>query len=469
MFNKKILAAVVAASLSQAAFADVDVDAGTGSVKVATDSIAYEAAVVANANADNSVDLTTNGSVDNVDVQVGFSIASGANRFVRLDFTNATFDVAAADADLTIAAAAAGGAAASIAISTGGTVGSSFVVYEITDDNDIVQTDTFTFDVPNLRVNGTTATVQYRLYETGVAAVAGNSEVLADKTANVVEFGTANTGEFVTVETATATVTSSFTQFDPVAASATAFADADQARLGTVTPANLLGTNFIDLDGTAMTLAKLLDADQTLQFEGQFNFGADGWYLSANNDCSAATTAIVINADQDTGTIANYNVTTAGVQYLCVDVDGTETIVDQASNIEVTLTDDGVSDEAGQTDYDTTNIIVPLLTTFSGYNQRIFITNNGTTDANYTTTFTTEDGTTAVDGSAATGTVPAGEMIVIRATDLVTLTGTTRVNATIQIEAEESLVEAVTQTVNLGDSTTDTVVLVVDGPDADEI
>lgn len=474
MFNKKILAAAVAATISQAAFANINLNTGAGSVVVANDSIAYLAAVQANSNGNNTVDFTSGGanSIGAAVVDLGFSVATGANRFVRFDLVNATFDVAAAVGDLTVEGHLNGGVEGkSITVSTGGQIGDSFVVYEISDtDSDLASTVDVAFTLPNLRLNGSTATIQYRLYETGVDAVAGNASVLANSGAiPAISFSAAKTGEFASVETATATVVSSFTAFDAVAASATAFADADTARLGTITPANLLASGRIDLDGTNMTLAKAYDADQTLSLSGTFNFGS--WYLAPNDDCTGGPTALTNNLAEDTLTLANYNVTLGAVSYLCVNVDGTETITDQTANISVTLVDDAVTDSAGQTNYDTTSIKIPVLTTFSDYNQRIFITNNSNTPASYRTVFVTESGVTAVAGSAATGSVPANSMVVLRASDMVTITGATRVNATIQIEAEESQIEAVTQTVRIGQGfgQTDTVVLVVDGPDADEI
>ncbi len=102
---------------------------------------------------------------------------------------------------------------------------------------------------------------------------------------------------------------------------------------------------------------------------------------------------------------------------------------------------------------------IAILTTFSEYNQRLIITNRSTIAASYTMTFLTEAGVTAVAGAASTGTIAAGEVLALRAVDLVTLTGGTRCSATLTIEANKAFLDATTQTVNLSDSGTDTVFL----------
>ena len=113
----------------------------------------------------------------------------------------------------------------------------------------------------------------------------------------------------------------------------------------------------------------------------------------------------------------------------------------------------------GSVIYDTTSVEVPYVTTYEGYNQRIFIDNRGATDAYYSTTYTTENGVTAADGASATGTLAAGEMHTIKATDLVTFTGGTRGTATIEIEAQTGSLKVVTQIVDLGTGMTDTILL----------
>jgi hypothetical protein len=152
----------------------------------------------------------------------------------------------------------------------------------------------------------------------------------------------------------------------------------------------------------------------------------------------------------------------AGVS-LCVTVDGVAVIARDAVGYTITTDEnDDLAFTVGSVVYDTSNITIPYITTFSDYNQRVYILNNGTADAKYSTTFQTETGTTATAGTMATGTVPGNTLMVLKATDIVTFTGTTRGAAVIEIEAGKSSIEATTQTVNSSDGSTDTLVLLVD-------
>ena len=112
--------------------------------------------------------------------------------------------------------------------------------------------------------------------------------------------------------------------------------------------------------------------------------------------------------------------------------------------------------------YDTTSITLPYISTFADYNQRIYINNKGATAAYYSTTFDTESGTTAAAGASGTGTIAAGEIAMIKVSDLVTLTGGTRAAAVIEIEAAAADIEATTQIINLSDGGTDTLTLTVE-------
>ena len=99
---------------------------------------------------------------------------------------------------------------------------------------------------------------------------------------------------------------------------------------------------------------------------------------------------------------------------------------------------------------------LPMVTTFEGYNNRIFIVNRSKRDASYSMEFTTEDGVTATAGSAATGTVEAGTTAVIRAMDAVSLEGGMRTAATLFVVGAPGNTDVVTQIVNKSDGSTDT-------------
>ena len=101
---------------------------------------------------------------------------------------------------------------------------------------------------------------------------------------------------------------------------------------------------------------------------------------------------------------------------------------------------------------------INYLTTFSSYNQRVYITNRALVDATYAFTFQTEDGVTATAGTAATGTSKAGTVLALKASDIVTLTGKTRTAATLSIVGAAAVFDISTQQVNLSNGATDTIV-----------
>ena len=141
--------------------------------------------------------------------------------------------------------------------------------------------------------------------------------------------------------------------------------------------------------------------------------------------------------------------------YFCVTLAADDVIAKGAYSAAMSVNTD-ITGAIGSIKYDTTTIEVPYITTYDGYNQRIFIDNRGSTAAYYSTTFTTESGVTAAAGASGTGTLPANTMSVVKVADLVTLTGGTRGSATMEIEAQSSSIFVTSQIVDLGTGVTDT-------------
>jgi hypothetical protein len=432
MLNKKLLAAAIAASLSTSAFAAVDLDADTGAEKIATDSIAWNAAVAANA-ANSAVPISF-AFTDNVVVNAGIGIPDGTY-FARFDLTNATLGATLVGGALT------GTGVASQSLSSGGTDGDDFLIIEFAATSIGATTD-LTLALTDLDVDGSTVSISYELYDDLLDAINQNDgRQFATESGTIATFADSITGEFVTPANAVATATTNFVAFDD---SATNVDSATTAHLGTLTFADLLGTGFVDLDGTALSRADITETDNKVLVEGNLGFGSpdadgipQGWSLNDAADCSGTDIPLVVADDLMSAETAVTDFSAAAAHYLCVAVDGEETIADQASNLSVTLTENAITDTAGQTNYDTASIVVPYVTTFDSYNQRIYITNNSSRDAAYTTSFIKEASVEMEPGTAATGTVAANSVTVIRATDLVTITsGPTRVSATIQIEAD---------------------------------
>ncbi|MFC4700060.1 hypothetical protein ACFO4O_07835 [Glaciecola siphonariae] len=440
MLNKKILATAVALACSTSAFAAVDLDdnANDQTVTIATES--FTATDISMG----MVEVTNAGAL-NIEVETGFTTGAGTSNFVRFDLVNGSFT---SDAPTLTNAGLVGGAGI---ISQGGGDGDSFVIFEITADTaDVARDATLVLaaDTYNVTASGA-STVGYGFFDIAADAI-NQRDALASASSQFTNTVSAVTGDYTDAGVGVATVASGFTAFAP----ATSDESATVANLGMIVPAQVVTAGSIKLDGTDFTVADVVPAgNQDITFAGDFSFGT---FTLHAGDCTAAPNALTVNTDEDEAVI-NADPATAASWSFCVTVDGTETI--SKGSYTVTLDTPEVTNTIGQITFDTTTVEVPYLTTFSNYNQRLYIINRGSRDAIYTISFTSEDGVTATAGAGASGTVPANEVVALRATDIVTLTGRTRTAATVEIEAAGPDISVATQQVNLSDGTTDTVVL----------
>jgi hypothetical protein len=472
MLNKKIVAAAVAAAFTQSAVAVVDIDETTipQQVTFASELVTPVAGIVAVDNTAGALNIT---------VESGFSITSGTSKYMRFDFTGATFDDPLNTATFL---AVVGGGTVTTDLSVGGLAGDDFAVYEVETVGGVIASDAaVTFDAPSYFISSTgTAQVCYSLYETALQAV-NNDPTQALKTAcqSFAALGSAYSGVFAKGSVETATTATDFKLFkdkgisaapdDTVVFGSVGVIDATGGP-ATVTAASILVPNVVDADGNAINSEDLIDATlpdpavaaQVIRVDGDFSFGT--WSIDTAATCdSTGTGTVAIAAD----TTKAFGVTAAvdtsdlvsAPWYVCVTVDGTTETINK-SDYSVTLVDSALSNPLGSIIYDTTSIEVPYLTTFDEYKQRIYLINKGTSDAAYKMEFTTEVGITATDGPKATGVVPAGKMLMINAAEAVTLTGgKTRTAATIDVEGVDAKIQAAVQSVNLETGDTDTVVL----------
>jgi hypothetical protein len=194
------------------------------------------------------------------------------------------------------------------------------------------------------------------------------------------------------------------------------------------------------------------------------------WWVSGTAACADVTVPtadkLTLNAAKTSGTVTLARLTPAA-SILCNRTDGVAVIPKSSYTIGIDFAP-GNTLSAGAADY--TGVLVGTvgrngttqeinyLTTFASYNQRVYITNRGTTDATYAFTFQSEAGVTATAGTAATGTSKAGSVLALKAADIVTLTGKTRTGATLTIVGTPALFSVSTQQVNLSNGATDTVV-----------
>jgi uncharacterized membrane protein len=465
MLNKKIVAAAVAAAFTQSAVAAVNIDETT-----LPQQVTFASELVTSVAGFATVQSGLLGPLE-IEVAAGFSITSGASKYMRFDFTGAKFVTGLTATTLVTPNGVAD-------LSQNGATGDSTVIFEVAAPaTDVAPGDIVTLSADDYAISDSgTAEVCYALYETAGQAVS-QEQPLKSACQSFATVSSAYSGTFASGEDQFASVDSNFTKFTdgatpPVEAEFAVIGIVDATGAAPVTPAtstSILVPNTFDAAGAPVTAEVLINATipttavtQVIRVTGDFTFGT--WTLESSALCDGSGTlpAQAITPDVsktfgETPTVSTADLTSQP-WYVCVNVTGSETI--QKDDYSVTLVDSVLTNPIGTIKYDTTSIEVPYLTTFSEYKQRIYLINKGTQPAEYSMKFHTEVGTEAVDGSKATGVVPAGKMLMINAADAVTLTGlTTRTAATIEVEGVDAKIQAAIQSVNLETKDTDTVVL----------
>ena len=387
-----------------------------------------------------------------------------ADYYVRVDLTNAAYSVGAG----TMTIRNRGntpfneGIDATSILFSGGLVGSSSAIYKMDISNPMTVTATIVNKFTQIGTNGN-PTVKMSIFETLTEANKGdtgaNISTSSKETIKVQAGGKATT--VAAVETAA--VSTGFLKYVKVAATGTTNL---LAELGATTFSTT--TNTLDaLDGSAIAAADLYTASTSaVTVTGDLSLGT--WYFDAAGCAGAAapptTKKLKLNAAKTSGTSTVTILTSNST--LCNVVDGKTAIPVSSYALGINYTP--FTGTAGATDFtgvslgsvarNGTSDNINYLTTFSSYNQRVYITNRALVDSTYAFTFQTEDGVTATAGTAATGTSKAGTVLALKAADIVTLTGKTRTAATLAIVGTPSLFSVSTQQVNLANGATDTIV-----------
>lgn len=453
MLNKKILAAAIAATFTHSAFAVVDLDAAPAPAVFASETVAASTTTTGGA-----FEINGAGNVLDVDAAVGFGFTQNTSFFVRYDFTGAVVETALAAGDLALG----GTATEVVTLAQGGAEDATSVIFEVVDTGAAVSTaQVLTLTNDDLALTGTgNATIQMRVFASAPDAV--NEEgVLVDKTGTLVSQVSAITTEF-SATNATTDVARGFVDF---------LGTTSEAALGSV-ELTLSTTALAADDGLAVARADVIaDATSTLVVSGDLStaLAANGGAVTLDTSatCANAGTAMTVNTAGSTATLTNTTtLADATPIYVCLDADGT-TIINATDAFSATLTPAAGANGTyaaqtgalGAIGRNGTTLEFPYITTFSDYNQRLLITNNSATATDYSCTFTTESGVTATAGTGASGTIPGNETMVIRSTDLVTLTGGSRTAARCTLLSQSANIDAATTIVNLSDKSTDTVTI----------
>jgi hypothetical protein len=234
--------------------------------------------------------VLTDSAAKDLDVtfKLGFSATAGVKRYVRVDLTNAVFDTAVVKGNLDLTAADPLSLdPATNSVSVGGANGDSYVVIEISPLKNLANDTKLTLALANVKALGGDASVQYRLYETGVDAAAGSANTLAAKSGKLFGFKSGLTAK-VTVKGADnkIDVTQESKYFDGAAADAATGVGA----ISIAATADVLAKT-----GVAVTLGDMVDTAK-LEVAGDFSAGlkdADGKLVAGSAVFTSAGAATV--------------------------------------------------------------------------------------------------------------------------------------------------------------------------------
>lgn len=470
MVSKKILgAAIAAAFVSQSAFAVID---GTtaNNVLYAKETILSSdiSAVSATSGLVNALaSAAGNASELTMTVPLGFGVSANNHAFVRFDLTNAKFNVAIASADLTTATAG-----SVVTLAQGGAVGDTYVIFDITAPaGGLLQAEVLKFapgvtnqaaSKASLAISPSAAvSVAYHHYSTSPAAVANSGGHLSEKTlssaVSIIDDlkTTIAAGGDLTADVNAATPFKAFTVGATGSLGSVKFEYADAtARM----PSTGALANTVALFDTAAGKSSLVVSGD-LSFTSA-NAGATAAADTAHNltfggvdsDASATATSTTPTGKLTTLTNAAFNM---GAAVAPINVTSNGIINAGAYSLTFTpgkltgreYTPAVVSKALASIVRNGATAQVPYLTTNAGLNQKVVLVNRGASATTYSVTFTPESGVTATAGTAATGTLAAKQTKVLKATDLVTLTGGTRTAATVVVLAPVGNIDAATQTV----------------------
>ena len=405
----------------------------------------------------NYPDLINVGNIYDTTNALGITIPNTVTRYVRYDLTNAVFSVAPV----------ASGTNMTFAVVDGGTAGAGYAVFSLVAGVGTVPTrDISLVATTSLAVNpAVTSTdsvnIKYRAYETLTGASSQGTALLTKAPAlALVTFGSGITTAIApTTLVNIADVNTDFKKFTAAAQSTTL------ANLG---KANIAVTAAVDaVTGVTVSVANSLNlSTTTATITGDFGIATQVYGMSANANCSSRTN-LTVNAAKTAATALTGTALIAK-PFFCLAVGATNTVAIPKGSFTVAIDNKTAATTVinqpadktaviGSVAHNGTTVELPYLSTFASYNQRVYMVNRGAGAATYSMVFQPEAGVTAVAGTGATGTIPAGGTLSVKASDIVTLTGKTRVAATLNIVAASTNVSVATQQVNLSDKGTDTV------------
>jgi len=398
------------------------------------------------------------GNKIDVSLLTGFAgaVTSTADYYVKVELTNAAYATAAEAMSVV-----SDGTGTSTKFS-GGAVGTSSAIYQFDIANAASATTKLTTTFTNLATNGNPS-VKMSIFETLTEAKKADGAAVTTGTQVIASFKAGNKAT-TTAKNETAEVSTAFKKYKVSAST--------QDLLGQLgTTAFTLTTNTLAADDGLLVASTDLYLAGTSKITVNGDLSVGTWYLDTagcpNKAAILAANKLTLNAAKTSGTQTITKLTS--LPALCNVITGLVAIPASAYTLDIDYVPkantvgatDKVGVNLGAVIQNGTSGLINYLTTFSGYNQRIYITNRSAVDATYAFTFTTEAGTTATAGTAATGTSKGNTVLVLKAKDIVTLTGKTRTAAKLAIVGTPSSFSVSSQQVNISSGGTDTITIAV--------
>lgn len=407
-----------------------------------------------NASVDAPVTLT-NGSGDlNLSTVLGHSLSSGEVRYARIE----------CPAHIIFAAGSAAVASSAANMGAINGLGTNAIFFSITATNaNTTATSTITVNGNRSISSSADATCTYGLYDQPSQALAGGTTGrIATRSGSYITFNTSYTltgtalGAVANVQAAP-----SFTRF----VSATPTNSVDRAAIGTATFALRSPAPRI-ADGSTVTLATLLAAGSHHSVAGDFSAAAnaDGSYtgaalnrvyFSSTADCSVvstpASTITASSARFDTGAaaVAGLSLCYAPRTGVAIPASTYTQTFNAVSAAAATYTVNKLGPlDLGSITRNGTQLQASFVQVPAGWLSRIVLTNTGSTARPYTITALTEDGSTVVLGTAATGSVPARGTIVLNTADIASFTGVPRGALNVNVAGPDNSIQGLYQIVN---------------------
>jgi len=402
--------------------------------------------------------IANTGNVIDVSLLTGFVGAPTltSDYYVRVDLTNAAY------ATVAEAMSVVGPGTGTSTKFSGGEVGTSSAIYQFDIANATATTTKLTTTFTNIATNGNPS-VSMSIFETLTEAKKAGGAAVSTGTQVIASFKAGNKAT-TTPANEIAEVSTAFKKYKVSAATQNLLAELGTTAF-TLTTATRAADNGAFVAATDLYQAAL----SKITVNGDLSVGT--WYLDTatcpSKAAPLAANKLTLNAAKTAGTQTVTKLTS--LPTLCNVVAGTVAIPASAYTLDIDYVPaantvgatDSVGVNLGVITQNGTSGLINYLTTFSGYNQRVYITNRSAVDATYAFTFTTEDGTTATAGTAATGTSKGNTVLVLKASDIVTLAGKTRTAAKLAIVGTPSSFSVSTQQVNISSGGTDTITIAV--------